>query len=115
MTTPELETANASFELKTPPTPLPAPPAAFSSIYSADCTSSNLSPFGSGSSSIQNSGSALVCSTGFNMTSLSNSLSSLTLDMNQRDNSGLGYRHVGPQGLLSRNLYVMGLPLDMTQ
>lgn len=49
------------------------------------------------------------------MTGLSDSLSSLTLDMNQRDNSGLGYRHVGPQGSLPRNLYVMGLPLDMTQ
>ncbi|ADV21458.1 hypothetical protein CNBI0300 [Cryptococcus gattii WM276] len=115
VTTPELKTANASFELKTPPTPLPAPPAAFSSVYSADCTSSNPSPFDSGSSSIQNSGSALVCANGFNMTSLSDSLSSLTLDMNQRANSGLGYRHVDPQGPLPRNLYVMGLPLDMTQ
>ncbi|KAE8538365.1 hypothetical protein D1P53_004718 [Cryptococcus gattii VGV] len=115
VTTPELETANASFELKTPPTPLPAPPAAFSSVYSADCTSSNPSSFGSGSSSIQNSGSALVCATGFNMTNLSDSLSGLTSDMNQRDNSGLGYRRVDPQGPLPRNLYVMGLPLDMTQ
>lgn len=49
------------------------------------------------------------------MTSLSDSLSSLTLDMNQRDNSGLGYRHVDLQGPLPRNVYVMGLPLDMTQ
>ncbi|KAK8849832.1 hypothetical protein IAR55_005168 [Kwoniella newhampshirensis] len=31
------------------------------------------------------------------------------------DLSGLGYRHIDPQGPLPRNLYVMGLPLDLTQ
>ncbi|WWC73845.1 uncharacterized protein I206_107817 [Kwoniella pini CBS 10737] len=31
------------------------------------------------------------------------------------DVSGLGYRHIDPQGPLPRNLYVMGLPLDLTQ
>ncbi|WWC66036.1 uncharacterized protein I303_108658 [Kwoniella dejecticola CBS 10117] len=31
------------------------------------------------------------------------------------DTSGLGYRHIDPQGPLPRNLYVMGLPLDLTQ
>ncbi|WVQ66209.1 uncharacterized protein L199_004388 [Kwoniella botswanensis] len=31
------------------------------------------------------------------------------------DSSGLGYRHIDPQGPLPRNLYVMGLPLDLTQ
>ncbi|WWC92641.1 uncharacterized protein L201_007600 [Kwoniella dendrophila CBS 6074] len=31
------------------------------------------------------------------------------------DISGLGYRHIDPQGPLPRNLYVMGLPLDLTQ
>ncbi|WVW87091.1 hypothetical protein I302_109148 [Kwoniella bestiolae CBS 10118] len=29
--------------------------------------------------------------------------------------TGLGYRHIDPQGPLPRNLYVMGLPLDLTQ
>ncbi|WWD20461.1 hypothetical protein CI109_104937 [Kwoniella shandongensis] len=29
--------------------------------------------------------------------------------------AGLGYRHIDPQGPLPRNLYVMGLPLDLTQ
>lgn len=31
------------------------------------------------------------------------------------DSGGLGYRHVDPSGPLPRNLYVMGLPLDLTQ
>ncbi|OCF73367.1 hypothetical protein I204_06599 [Kwoniella mangroviensis CBS 8886] len=31
------------------------------------------------------------------------------------EGSGLGYRHIDPQGPLPRNLYVMGLPLDLTQ
>lgn len=115
-TTPELKTANASFELKTPPTPLPVPPTAFRSAYNADCTFSNPSPFAIGSS-VHNMGSASVpiSTTGFNISSLSDSFLSLNLGMNLRDNSGLGYRHVDPQGPLPRNLYVMGLPLDMTQ
>lgn len=117
VTTPELKTANASFELKTPTTPLLAPPAPFSSAYNTDCTSSNPSPFALDSSSIQNMGSAPISTStrGFNIASLSDSFSSLNLGMNLRDNSGLGYRHVDPQGPLPRNLYVMGLPLDMTQ
>ncbi|OXG29559.1 hypothetical protein C367_02005 [Cryptococcus neoformans Ze90-1] len=115
-TTPELKTANASFELKTPPTPLPVPPTAFRSAYNADCTFSNPSPFAIGSS-VHNMGSASVpiSTTGFNISGLSDSFLSLNLGMNLRDNSGLGYRHVDPQGPLPRNLYVMGLPLDMTQ
>jgi hypothetical protein len=31
------------------------------------------------------------------------------------DHGGLGYRHVDPSGPLPRNLYIMGLPLDLTQ
>jgi hypothetical protein len=31
------------------------------------------------------------------------------------DHGGLGYRHLDPSGPLPRNLYVMGLPLDLTQ
>jgi len=31
------------------------------------------------------------------------------------DHGGLGYRHLDPSGPLPRNLYIMGLPLDLTQ
>lgn len=61
------------------------------------------------------SASVPISTTGFNISSLSDSFLSLNLGMNLRDNSDLGYRHVDPQGPLPRNLYVMGLPLDMTQ
>jgi hypothetical protein len=32
-----------------------------------------------------------------------------------QSHGGLGYRHLDPSGPLPRNLYVMGLPLDLTQ
>ncbi|WRT69856.1 uncharacterized protein IL334_006847 [Kwoniella shivajii] len=39
-----------------------------------------------------------------------------SLSRNMRsDLVGLGYRHIDPAGPLPRNLYVMGLPLDLTQ
>ncbi|ODN79299.1 hypothetical protein L202_03311 [Cryptococcus amylolentus CBS 6039] len=116
-------TPNGSFELKTPPTPPQREPESYSSIMSSFFSAFPAVPSSPPAFAPQNNQHHPPASAPFTLTtslepfagSLANPASTAMGARDPRDNVGLGFRHVDPQGPLPRNLYVMGLPLDMTQ
>ncbi|ODN87687.1 hypothetical protein L198_06911 [Cryptococcus wingfieldii CBS 7118] len=116
-------TPNGSFELKTPPTPPQPEPECYSSIMSSLFSAFPAVPSGPPAFAPQanqhhppaSAPSTSTTSLGSFAGSLTSQVSTAMGARDPRDNVGLGFRHVDPQGPLPRNLYVMGLPLDMTQ
>ncbi|WVO14950.1 hypothetical protein L204_102591 [Cryptococcus depauperatus] len=103
--TPGTITPNGSFELKTPPSPPPVTANASSTLLPVG---SNIGP---------TSASIVSGPGGYNsIASLCGNFNALSVRTNP-DTTGtnMGFKHVDPHGPLPRNLYVMGLPLDLTQ
>ncbi|WVQ75740.1 hypothetical protein IAR50_005371 [Cryptococcus sp. DSM 104548] len=116
-------TPNGSFDLKTPPTP-PLPEAeSYSSIMSSLFSAYPAAPIGPPASFappvVQQPPMSAPATSAMSLGPLAGNFAAPgpasfgARDL--RDNAGLGFRHVDPQGPLPRNLYIMGLPLDMTQ